>query len=113
MQQTNQRRWHPVAAGESQGLVFWKFTGKEISFFSSAVGGGFTSFFILQGLELPVSLCLTVGIVIPVLTILYLLTLVCGKPTSYAACFLEGLWLRLTARSLFHFKPHSFDEEMH
>ena len=112
MSSSNQRLWHPVGAGQSQGLVFWKFTGKEISSFSSAVGGGFTGFFILQNLELPVSVCLTVGIAMPVLTTLYLLTLVCGKPASYASCYLERLWLRLTDRSLFHFKPHSLDEEI-
>ncbi len=112
MQSSKQGLWHPVGAGQSQGLVFWKFTGKEISSFSSAVGGGFTGFFILQNFELPVALCLTVGIAIPVLTSIYLLTLVCGKPSSYATCFLERLWLRLTDRSLFCFKPHSPDEEI-
>lgn len=112
MQDLRQSRWHPVGATQSQGLVFWKFTGKEISSFSTAVGGGFTAFFILQSFELPVVLCLAIGIAIPVLTMIYLLTLVCGKPASYAVCFLEGLWLRLSSRSLFQFKPRSVHEDL-
>ena len=82
--------WYPTNAGEDSRPVVWKLEGGQVLWMAASAALGLLLFrFFVDVLEWSVAVGLTLSAIVPVLTVIFLLRFVTGKPPSYATDYLE------------------------
>ena len=91
-------RYHSCHAGEDSKATIWKFQGNEALWLAASCALAILMFRLLAGRwQWPLLESVVISGIPPVLTAVFLLRLVVGKPPSHAADWLE--WQSLKARN--------------